>query len=330
MFWSQSRVIQVDAIPPLKYPPKFNATKLLTALLCSVSIAVVLHSCIFPLVDFVLNQTIPSYVLALLCPFDCSLGEWSCAGPCARRSLKYVCQWILLAICGVAFVSRVTLERAAYFISRYGSRFELCRIAFVLPVLLFFGPLPSSAESESIASLAMHTVVPYFVALHFTFLDTSPVLQSVGCKLPLPSRWSTFTLVELVAILALIAVIGFGVSALVEDAWVYYQRSISALSMPYLFIMMATFIASGSSIPLPNWLRMRFGWSLQRPLFVHVHHYVQGLLLVPFTSHGSSAAQVAFAVALGIWIEGVTVWGMDPLLVEERPPLAEKEDCMRE
>jgi hypothetical protein len=38
-------------------------------------------------------------------------------------------------------------------------------------------------------------------------------------------------------------------------------------------------------------------------------------------AHFQVVARVTFALGMGVWVEGIAVWGMDPILVSQRPSL---------
>jgi hypothetical protein len=72
-------------------------------------------------------------------------------------------------------------------------------------------------------------------------------------------------------------------------------------------LLAVSLIASGSELPVPACLRRFVGSRTndqQSEIFLHIHHYLQGLMLVPWTCHASASGQIAFAVGLGVWIEG--------------------------
>lgn len=39
--------------------------------------------------------------------------------------------------------------------------------------------------------LPVELVAAFFLGIHYIYLDNSPLLQSFGCKWPVPSRWKT-------------------------------------------------------------------------------------------------------------------------------------------
>lgn len=99
-------------------------------------------------------------------------------------------QLLVLSIFGFSFVAYVTLERKAMLLSRYGNYHELYRMLSCLFVVFFWHPFVVSKSSNFVLPIAT-CIVPFFVGLHFTYIDGCATLQNLGCKLPLPSRWHT-------------------------------------------------------------------------------------------------------------------------------------------
>ena len=287
------RVVAAHAIPPDRDPPSYAPAKALATLLW-----VAASTGAVAVADAVTTGLVR-------------------ASPATSAAV----QWAVLALIGVAFVARVTLGRTTCFVSRYGDCFELVRVALVLPIALWCGPATPASEIESafgaehLQHILVRTVLPYFAALHFTYLDASTTLQSLGCKLPLPSRWSTLNAPECGALAVLVALVAPALASLVPAAWAHADQSAWPVARSYLYLLAASLIASGSELPVPACLRRSVGsHTNDQPseIFLHVHHYLQGLMLVPWTCHASASGQIAFAVGLGVWIEGA--FGVSMLL----------------
>jgi hypothetical protein len=216
----------------------------------------------------------------------------------------YIATWLVFTTIGFAFVSRVTLGRPTFFVSRYGDWFELVRLAFVLPFALVCGPcfLPSDWSS-----FIFFTVLPFFVGLHFTYLDNNSTLQSLGCKLPLPSRWRSLSSSEFAVVFIIALSIGATLSHLVPLT--IQQSSFATVLARFLLLAVTSLIASGSS-PSLAWLS--FGGTSTDPTstqtFLHFHHYMQGLFILPFTNTPSPVAHIVFAFGMAIWIEGIFIF----------------------
>jgi hypothetical protein len=251
---------------------------------------------------------------------------------------------------------------------------------------------------QPLPSLPLAFVAAFFLGAHFTFLDGSRVLQSLGCKLPLPSLWPLLTRQEwliivcsgvgvvaalapslfyllrdesvgwlLLCVLLLAAVqvyladmlhtgsgvlVGATASSLPAGAavggleapmsgkqmWKTKVRQIlasvsvqvPACNQPTLpledaapLIALANAppsVPGASSAPASSSVPSPSSPSLAPPqIFLHVHHYLWGTLLLPLLRFPCLSGQVAAGVLLGLAVEGVACWGMDPLLVCKRP-----------
>ena len=55
------------------------------------------------------------------------------------------------------------------------------------------------------------------------------------------------------------------------------------------------------------------GWRLDDGAYLHVHHYCLGIYMLPLTPFRNFISLIAQAVFLGLFVEGISRWGMDPL-----------------
>ena len=90
-----------------------------------------------------------------------------------------------------------------------------------------------------------------FFGAHFTFLDGSAVLQSLGCKLPLPSLWPELTPQEIVQIvgggLALLASLAPSLLYLVRDESILALLA-SLLVLSVVIVYLADMRHTGSGV----------------------------------------------------------------------------------
>lgn len=223
---SASTISSPSGCPPVwQHPPRFSRHK---------ALLLVLH-----LIAYIVARFILDAVLQIGRPTFSSIGSLS-SNNFILNLLQLHLHICLLCICGYTFVSHACMSRPLVHVwcSRYGGSHEMFKMLALIPVItlttLIFtcrltndmehrnGQLLGSMEliwmSESDAAHSFHLlhappfitlVLPFYLALHFTYLDGWPLLQSLGCKLPLPSLWPHLTRDE-VAVTALSIIVGCG------------------------------------------------------------------------------------------------------------------------
>lgn len=254
--------VGAGAIPPNNYPPTWSLRKGVAC--CAFA---VVHAC----VDVGLRALLGDSRQVLLLSFT------------------------LAGLFGYVYVSGVVLCRPNPTYSRYSSSNELFKLLVGMVVLYFAGPhtvLPHCVTSNFVA--------PFYLGLHFTYLDCNPVLQSIGCKFPVPNRWGAFTQQELL-------VLGLA-TAFALPAFKYQWATLVAHDLATLADL--TYVYTGTMLLIGV-----YGWYVRHTHNIHFHHYMMGLCLVPFFRGATTASCVGMAVFAGVFVEGVAVWGMDPLYV---------------
>ncbi|KAF0686059.1 Aste57867_22121 [Aphanomyces stellatus] len=167
-------VVRPDAIPPRDYPPAWRLDATLQGLGLLLIPAVLLHAVGSPFLD-------PVVTAVVVIPF--------------------------LFLLGYVYVSSFILRRRPRLSSRYEDTavsMECIKLLLSSVVLACLGPiwlvLPTDTTTITLQpsfllhapTAALYYMLPFFVGLHFIFLDTNPLFQSFGCKFPIPNRWSTF------------------------------------------------------------------------------------------------------------------------------------------
>ncbi|KAH9083208.1 hypothetical protein LEN26_021090 [Aphanomyces euteiches] len=224
----------------------------------------------------------------------------------------------ILFLSGYFYVSSIVLGRTPALSSRYSPASvsaECMKLVVSSGPIAALGPMwlhPSSPASQVQVlppifvahwwSFAAYYVLPYFVGLHFIFLDTNPLFQSFGCKFPIPNRWPTFTIPELVILVVLLVA--------VAAIFPYYATLVAAF--PSRWPVLGLFYA----ISILALVLCAYLW--RKTHNVHFHHYLMGAVLLPLTAFPTPTCAVLQAICLGIYTEGIATWGMDPIFVKTK------------
>ncbi len=59
-------------------------------------------------------------------------------------------------------------------------------------------------------------------------------------------------------------------------------------------------------------------FALGREYHIHIHHYFLALCLLPFVRFQHPACLVAHAIPTGVYVEGASRWGLDPVWIAGR------------
>ena len=71
------------------------------------------------------------------------------------------------------------------------------------------------------------------------------------------------------------------------------------------FALLFSFVVFSGSIPFSG--------------YFHFHHYLHGIVFLPFFISYGFVSQSCCGFAIGLFVEGIAVWGMDPIWVNKRP-----------
>eukprot|EP00746_Dinoflagellata_sp_MGD_P017415 gnl/MRDRNA2_/MRDRNA2_139979_c0_seq1.p1 gnl/MRDRNA2_/MRDRNA2_139979_c0~~gnl/MRDRNA2_/MRDRNA2_139979_c0_seq1.p1 ORF type:complete len:269 (-),score=13.65 gnl/MRDRNA2_/MRDRNA2_139979_c0_seq1:190-996(-) len=258
-----------DAIPPNKYPPCFTVSKGL----CAVA---------FTCVGVGFRLALPQCPIILL--------------------------WISSIICGFAFVSWISLERQSLLKSRYGNHKEFGKLILSLPAVYLSSAVVTLGADiclpESPSQIGDYVWIVYWVGyvtgLHFTYIDNNSLLQSLGCKVPVPSLWSTLTRGELLALVSGISISLCLAIPVVKGLAAPFMLGRVLITYLIFFIAMAAYAA--------------YAQRCLGHVRVHMHHYlICGVAWLPLTASCGLAPAICQGLLLGVYVEGVAVWGMDPI-----------------
>ena len=259
---------------------------------------------------------------------------------CVALQPPPVVLWVLLNAVGFSYVAAATEERADPWLSRRGDHRQFALLLLASPALFWLAPaftlLPSSAalspshlsrlnqesseqtriiwfegwssriESEGsfwgyVGYTAGCYCLPFFVGLHFTYLDFVPWLQRIelnarSLRRFSPSHWLFLAAVFLAALLLAAYFIMLFVS---YDILLPYLLGVAAVGLPGVAVVLHLVLRRGHSL--------------------HVHHYqLFAALLLP-TRFQNALSAVLQGLLAGAYVEGVARWGMGPLLIPPPP-----------
>ncbi|EGG20035.1 hypothetical protein DFA_07151 [Cavenderia fasciculata] len=238
---------------------------------------------------------------------------------------KYIL-WISSIILGFSYVSLVTEARSYPFHCRYQRHRDFFQLLFAVSLLYLIAPSrtlmgPSDGttiQERSGSSSSQETItpgqpvnhnqktiyeafvfnyfsfiIPFVVALHYTYLDHNLFLRSVGDKFGTPSLWKTYTFKEVIVIipivLFIISLVVWHVFLIIKDhLWIYYL------------------IAYG----LFFGILISVSCAIHKNYYLHLHHYFIFGSLIPFATFNNPLTSISLGLISGITVEGCARWSM--------------------
>jgi len=135
----------------------------------------------------------------------------------------------------------------------------------------------------------------YFIGLNFTHADVG-ILQDFTLDWEVMKNWPPILWVIFVGLVAFLI---FTVSHLFM---LYYQSNV----LPFYGILLTLYIGF---FVIKTWL-------LRGKKELHIHHYVLGFTVVLLCGYQSYFVTILAAVFTGIFVEGASRWGFDPIWVD--------------
>lgn len=204
--------------------------------------------------------------------------------------------WLVLVVGSYLYVSGVLIGRGDPFLSGNGG-WDLLLVVVFYPLFFVLGPrhnwLPTVMSPRTVLEWnGLYYLVPFFLALHW---------DSVGRALGVSFSLRGDDLGSLDARGTIILIIALAVLAGLLTYHVVWARR-SGILRPYLAAL----------IGIPCVVAIIIV-SLGDQFYVHVHHFILGAFLFPFFRFRTVPSLVAQAVFLGLAVEGISRWGIDPL-----------------
>jgi len=224
--------------------------------------------------------------------------------------------WLLLNGTGFLYVAGVTCNRMDPIQSResnHGAR-ELVKLMLTIPLMYLIAPYwtlidneydivffeginGEKVKSSGFIYYFIYTwccyIIPFFVGLHFTYLDYFPFLQAI-----------TITASELKKLRCAHWLFLFGVAVLISIFLAYHI---------YLFFQhqLIVWYGSISGILLVLFSCCWLYFVKRKQMRLHVHHFQIGAGLMAFTPFQNVVSSIIQGISAGIFVEGISRWGMD-------------------
>lgn len=205
--------------------------------------------------------------------------------------------WCLLMLGGFAYVGGVLCHRPMPLASRGGGYGEIIKLLASLPLLYALGPRhnlkpPSVGIWSRVLWTGLGYAVPFFVALHWFFLQRIP---QINYSLTQKDLTHMHPVGQAVFICGGLLIAGLTIYHVVLA---HRER----ILLPYL----SGFIGSLA-------LFTGVTAALQGRYYLHVHHYFLFGFFIPFTRFKNPVSLVCQAICAGVYVEGVSEWSMAPL-----------------
>lgn len=219
----------------------------------------------------------------------------------SKFSLFKLVFYLFLVATGYMYVTGVTLrlKRKNPLAARNGSVLGFVYYLLVGLVMFWLGPnatLMDKSQENKLDQLLLYNYLCYgfcfFVSLHFTYLDKG-ILKKVSFNIKdIASYSNTLKVIFGGVVVALLGLLGVQFYFLYEFGrlWIY----LVALGVVVVCLGLTWAVLSKTHV-------------------LHIHHYMIGLVFIPFTAlpvHYSAALQ---GVSLGLFAEGSARWGLEPL-----------------
>uniref|UniRef100_A0A0G4EZI9 Uncharacterized protein n=1 Tax=Chromera velia CCMP2878 TaxID=1169474 RepID=A0A0G4EZI9_9ALVE len=225
-----------------------------------------------------------------------------------------LCSHVCMMASGYLFVSYVTLGRERPFLSRYGTlnQFGNVLLFALLSFFLIHSNLWRAVGRDEdgdvhFRPLTFSRLVCFYTGLHFTWLDCSPTLQQIGCKLPVPQHWKELSVSELKVVGLMLLLLGGSLAGVVYELVVLLDSLCGVLTLCLFTKVRRKRGRRGRGAC--SWgclLKESLCGVLTLCLFTKVRR-----------KRGRRSRKHAQSMFLGLFVEGVAVWGLDPLLVHK-------------
>ena len=205
--------------------------------------------------------------------------------------------WTLLLVAGFAYVGGVLCDRAGPLQSRGGGYWEIAKLLIVTPFLFFVGPRHnlrrfSEGWLGALKWNGLGYVLPFSLGLQYYYLQSISIINY-------SLTWSDLSRMPVAG-----KAVFLGLAALIATVAVYhiYLAHKERIAVPYVLSFVGAVLVLASVT-----------WLLHEDYYFHAHHYFFFGFFIPWTRFRNPVSLVCQGVCAGIYVEGVSEWGMATL-----------------
>ncbi len=207
--------------------------------------------------------------------------------------------WAMLLLGGFLYVYVVLCGRTMPRTLHHRAYMEILKLLISAPILFYLSPryaLQPFVEDcrRALTWNVLGFALPYFIALHFFYLQK---IHVVNYSLTA----SDFQRMPFVAIIVFSIL---GLVILLLAGYHMYLAQQEGVLLRYMFIL---FAAIG--------LIAAITWAVRSHHHLHIHHYFLAGFFIPFTRFRNPVSVVCLGLSAGVYVEGISEWGMDPIWV---------------
>jgi len=205
--------------------------------------------------------------------------------------------WCLLLVLGFAYVAVVVCDRPNPLASRGGEYADIVKLLVTAPFLFLLGPRHSlsplcAGRREVLLWNGLGYLLPFFLGLNWAYLQHVSVINY-------SLTWSDLSRMHPIG-MAVFAAGGVAMAALAVYHGVLAHRE--GILAPYA----GTFAGAVLLIAAITWAR-------RGNYYLHVHHYFFFGFFIPWTRFRNPVSIICQAFCAGVYVEGISEWGMDPI-----------------
>ena len=199
-----------------------------------------------------------------------------------NRSIKWFSVYMLYGIIGGLLINAITQVKLL--------NFDMIFNILISPLIYYHSPRKILTKIN-VKQFVVYYTIPFVLGLFFRFLDQISILNQFVLD---PNKFNTMNqIVLLILLISCILIVSI------------YYILISAFPLTNTILLSVHFLITFISL----YLYYHSGGN------IHIHHYFLALCIMLLSRNPhSNIVNIIHAVAYGIYIEGISKWGIAPLL----------------